>query len=182
LPNARLTLIEGCRVTPSTALTSKPVVGPSGADLTRSCVARPDKVLLHEICTVEMRRSHSKPERGSRATRWAAAVGLWFCVPAAHAQQVVQGVVDGLVDPVVAYQASLLLEGQEGVQMARFDVHTRNMLLRVTPTCTLDRGALNILLAPMGLHARCVQRRATMPQPFRHIDPATCTNLPQQTR
>jgi hypothetical protein len=107
---------------------------------------------------------------------------LVLCSTQARAQQLVQAVVDGLVDPLVAREASVLLEQQDGVLMARFDVPTRNMMLRVTPACTLNRGTLNTMLAPLGLHARCMQRLATMPQPFRHIDPDNCNDLPQQAR
>jgi len=96
------------------------------------------------------------------------------------AQHLVQAAVDGLQDPLVAYEATLLLEQQEGVLMARFDVRTQNMMLRVTPNCQLDRATLNALLAPLALHARCLVRRTALSQPFRHIDPAACTPIPQQ--
>jgi len=100
----------------------------------------------------------------------------------ANAQHLVRSVVDGLVDPVIAREAALLLEQQDGVRMARFDVHTRNMMLRVDASCTLNRSTLNTLLAPLGLQVRCLRRSAGMSEPFRHVDPDQCADPLEQEK
>lgn len=92
-----------------------------------------------------------------------------------RAQHLLQAALDGLGDPVVAREAGLLVGQQEGVLMARFDVHTRNMMLRVTSSCTLDQGTLNAMLAPLGVRTRCLRRMDASSEPFRHIDPDRCT-------
>lgn len=114
--------------------------------------------------------------------RCVACAALLLCTAHVRAQHLVQAAVDGLVDPVVAHEAGMILELQDGVLMARFDVHTRNMMLRVDPSCGLDRSTLNALLAPLGLHARCLRRTTSMSEPFRHVDPDHCAEPLQQEK
>ncbi|MCU0320314.1 MAG: hypothetical protein MUE88_09595 [Flavobacteriales bacterium] len=90
------------------------------------------------------------------------------------AQHLVQGVVDGLQDPMVAREASLLLQQQPGILMARFDVPTRNMMLHVVAEHALDLSALNSSLAALGLQVRCFQRRPAHQARFQHLDPDDC--------
>ena len=99
-----------------------------------------------------------------------------------HAQHLVQGVVDGLQDPLVAREASLLVEQQEGVLMARFDVRTRNLMLHVAPASAVSSDLLNQWLAPLGLQVRCLIRRDAREQPFRHLDADRCDEPPLHTR
>ena len=104
---------------------------------------------------------------------------------AAHAQQTtlhqLQGVVVGLQDPQLARQLSLLVNGQDGVVVSRFDVHTQNLMVQMHPSCALDHATLNALLEPYGVRVRCVTRSELGTGPFRHLDPETCRE-PSQTR
>ncbi|MFN3874339.1 MAG: hypothetical protein ACK4L7_00305 [Flavobacteriales bacterium] len=100
----------------------------------------------------------------------------------ANGQHVVQAVVDGLSSPQVARQAGLLLQGQEGVLMARLDVPTRNMMLHVSERFALDRDAINTLLAPLGITARCFERRDARERPYQHLDPLRCGTQPEIDR
>lgn len=100
----------------------------------------------------------------------------------ACAQDLVQGVVDGLPDPALAREASLLVEQQPGVVMARFDVRTRNMMLHVNEDCGIDQDSLNGLLLPLGIQVRCYQRRDARERAFQHIDPQRCSDQPLITR
>jgi hypothetical protein len=99
-------------------------------------------------------------------------VGVWG--GEAKGQDLVQAALDGLVDPVIAGDANLLLQQHPGVEMARFDVPTRNMMLHVDRACVLDLDTLNALLLPLGIRARCFVRRDAQAHPFRYIDPDAC--------
>jgi hypothetical protein len=92
-----------------------------------------------------------------------------------------QAVVTGLQDPQQARQLSLLLDEQAGVVISRLDVHTRNLMAQVHPSCSLDHASLNALLAPYGVRVRCVTRSVVGAAPFQHLDPATCRE-PDQSR
>lgn len=107
----------------------------------------------------------------------ALALGAW-----AQGQHLVQAVLDGLTDPQVARQASLLLQEQEGVLMARLDVPTRNLMLHVAERSALDLPALNALLQPFGITARCYERGPARGKPFRHLDPQRCGAQPAMDR
>ena len=99
-----------------------------------------------------------------------------------HGQDLVQGAVDGLSDPQTARAATILVQQQPGVIMARFDVPTKNMMLHVSPDCAIDKAALNIWLAPLGISVRCYGRRDVREAPFRHIDPLRCGHVQLQVR
>ena len=101
-----------------------------------------------------------------------------LCGFGGRAQDLVQGAVDGLTDPVVAREASVMVQQQSGVLMARFDVRSRNMMLHVTPECVIDATALNTLLSPLGLQVRCFSRRDASEGPFRHVDAGHCGDPP----
>jgi len=58
--------------------------------------------------------------------------------------------------------------------MARFDVHTRNMMLHVQENSTLSKDQINALLVPLGIQLRCYSRRAASAAPFRHVDADRC--------
>lgn len=106
---------------------------------------------------------------------------LTVVVPA-HGQHLVQGAIDGLADPMVAREASMMVQQQEGVIMARFDVNTSNMMLHVSPACRLNAESLNALLQPLGIHVRCFSRRDAREGPFRHIDTIRCSDPPAPVR
>ena len=97
-------------------------------------------------------------------------------------QDLVQGALDGLNDPQTARAATILVQEQPGVMMARFDVPTKNMMLHVSPDCAIDRAALNAWLAPLGITVRCYARRDVREAPFRHIDPLRCGQVQLQVR
>lgn len=107
--------------------------------------------------------------------------GLALCA-CARAQHLVQAVTDGLSDPVVAREASQLVQQQPGVLMARFDVRTRNMMLHVAEDCALNAVSLNALLLPLGIQLRCYQRRAARQGPFRHLEATRCADHPALNR
>lgn len=100
----------------------------------------------------------------------------------ACAQHLVQAVTDGLSDPVVAREASLQVEQQPGVLMARFDVRTRNVMLHVAEDCTVSAASLNALLLPLGVQLRCYQRRDAREGVFRHMEATRCTDHPTISR
>jgi hypothetical protein len=100
----------------------------------------------------------------------------------ARGQHLVQAVTDGLSDPVVAREASQLVQQQPGVLMARFDVRTRNVMLHVAEDCTLNASSLNALLLPLGVQLRCYQRRDAREGVFRHLESARCTDHPTLNR
>lgn len=89
-------------------------------------------------------------------------------------QHLVQGVVDGLDDAQVAFTASTLVKQQPGVLVARFDVPTKNIMLRMEPSCAIDQASLNGLLDHLGIRVRCFTRREARDQPFRHLEPMRC--------
>jgi hypothetical protein len=102
--------------------------------------------------------------------------------PCASAQpsagpHLVQAIVEGLTSPEQAAEVGQLVSEQAGVRMSRFDVHTRNMMLHVDPSCTLDRTGLADLLAPFGITLRCYIRRPAAAAPFQHLDPGQCGTL-----
>lgn len=90
------------------------------------------------------------------------------------AQDLVQAAVDGLQDAQHARTASLLLEQQPDVLMARFDLRTRNMMLHVAESATINKNQINALLAPLGVQIRCYGRNAVRETPFRHVNADDC--------
>jgi hypothetical protein len=97
-------------------------------------------------------------------------------------QDLVQGAVDGLTSPQLAREASIALEQQEGVLMARFDSHTRNMMLHVSPAMAIDAAMINGWLSGLDVRVRCFSRRAAREGPFRHIDAERCGGNPTPER
>lgn len=123
--------------------------------------------------------------KGLWRARFAALVvvaGASLATHRACGQDLVQAAVDGLTDAQVAHEASLIVEQQEGVIMARFDVHTRNMMLHVTPACTIDPIVINQLLSELDIRVRCFARRDARATPFRHIDADRCGGNPTPER
>lgn len=113
-----------------------------------------------------------------------AAVVFLVSLPTSHAkgQDLMQAAVDGLTDPLMAREASVIVQQHPGVIMARFDVRTRNMMLHVLPSCVLDVATLNVMLQPLGIQARCFTRGDSRSGPFRHIDPNRCGDQPEPAR
>lgn len=99
---------------------------------------------------------------------------LFGSLSKATAQDLVQAAVDGLMDGQHAHDASQLIQQRPDVLMARFDVHTRNMMLHVQENSTLSKDQINALLAPLGVQLRCYSRRAASAAPFRHVDADRC--------
>jgi hypothetical protein len=92
----------------------------------------------------------------------------------AAAQDLVQAAVDGLQDAQHARTASQLIQQQPEVLMARFDVRTRNMMLHVSESASINRNQISALLAPLGLQVRCYSRSAARETPFRHVNAEEC--------
>jgi len=111
-----------------------------------------------------------------------AAFGAVAISTSAGAQHLVQAVTDGLSDPVVAREASLLVQQQPGVLMARFDVRTRNVMMHVAEDCALNAASLNALLLPLGIQIRCYQRRDAREGAFRHLEATRCSDHPALNR
>jgi len=104
----------------------------------------------------------------------------------AHAQNseqhLLQAAVDGLRNAHHAEQASNVLRDQQGVLMARFDPHTRNMMLHVDAELAIDRHTINGLLQETGISVRCLKREVVGAAPFRHVDADNCRDLVPASR
>jgi hypothetical protein len=94
----------------------------------------------------------------------------------------VQAAVDGLRNAHHSEQAAQLLRSAKGIHMARFDQHTRNMMLHVDAGLVMDRADINELLEPIGVSVRCLQREALGASPFRHVNADDCPDLVPTTR
>jgi hypothetical protein len=94
----------------------------------------------------------------------------------------VQAIVDGLRNAHHAEQAAQLLRSTKGVHMARFDQHTRNMMLHVDADLVLDRGDINELLGAINVSVRCLRREPVGASPFRHVNADDCQDLAPTTR
>ncbi len=86
----------------------------------------------------------------------------------------VQAIVEGTRTPQHAHAAAIVLRQQPGVVMCRVDHNTRNLLMHVTPDCTLSGNTMQDLLAPLQMSLRCYERRPLVPGSFRHLDPRDC--------
>ncbi len=94
----------------------------------------------------------------------------------------IQAAVHGLHNAHHAEQAAQMLRTTKGVRMARFDQHTRNMMLHVDAGLVLDRGMINDLLEPIGVSVRCLQREPVGSTPFRHVNADDCQDLAPTAR
>ncbi|MBK7945365.1 MAG: hypothetical protein IPJ85_08685 [Flavobacteriales bacterium] len=99
-----------------------------------------------------------------------------------RSQHLVQAAVDGITDAHHAREASLIMQQQDGVLMARFDALTRNMMLHVSPSSAIDAAAINGLLANLNIRIRCFSRKDSREGPFRHIDAERCSDNPMPER
>lgn len=95
--------------------------------------------------------------------------------PAVHR---IQGVVGSLRTSRQAHEIDLLLRAQAGVRMSRTDYNSRNIVLEVTPDCTLSESQLSAILAQHNLTLSCFQRRIGDQAPFALLDPRACTDHP----
>ena len=127
----------------------------------------------------------------SYSRQWSAAVLkmalVVICVitfsPASHAQvEQIQAVITGIVSSQHAAEINAVLAAQPNVVMSRTDKHTKNLLIHALPECTLDLAAINALIQPFGVSARCFKREPLVHGQFRHLDPQTCSGVPVQTR
>lgn len=70
----------------------------------------------------------------------------------------IQAVVDGQLTGYSARSISDHLAARPGVRLCRVDVHSRNLLLSVDPSCQLSQQAIERFFAIHGLHLRCYSR------------------------
>ena len=114
------------------------------------------------------------------------ALGL-LCVisfpSAGHAQvEQIQAVITGIVSPQHAAEINAVLAAQPNVVMSRTDMHTKNLLIHALPECTLNLAAINTLIQPFGVVARCFKRGPLVHGEFKHLDPQTCSGVPVLVR
>lgn len=87
----------------------------------------------------------------------------------------IQAVITGIVSPQHAAQINAVLAVQPNVVMSRTDMHTKNLLIHALPACRLDLAAINSLIQPFGVSARCFKREPLVPGgQFKHLDPQAC--------
>lgn len=95
----------------------------------------------------------------------------------------IQAVITGITSSQHASEINAVLAAQPNVMMSRTDVHTKNLLIHALPDCALDLNALNALIQPFGVGARCFKREPLVQGvPFKHLDPQTCGESPVETR
>ena len=95
----------------------------------------------------------------------------------------IQAVITGITSSQHASEINAVLAAQPKVMMSRTDVHTKNLLIHALPECTLDLNALNALIQPFGVDARCFKREPLVQGvPFKHLDPQKCSDGPVLTR
>lgn len=103
--------------------------------------------------------------------------------PASHAQlEQIQAVITGIVSRQHAAEINAVLAAQPNVVMSRTDMHTKNLLIHALPECTLDLAALNSLIQPFGVGARCFKREPLVYGQFKHLDPQECSGGPVLVR
>ena len=96
--------------------------------------------------------------------------------PDSNAQvEQIQAVITGIVSPQHAAEINAVLAAQPNVVMSRTDMHTKNLLIHALPECTLDLAAINTLIQPFGVGARCFKREPLVYGQFRHLDPQACS-------
>lgn len=83
---------------------------------------------------------------------------------------------NGIEEVERARQARSLVSAMPGVLMARFDRHTMNMMLHVTPEADIDAEAINAVLMPHGMSIRCYIRQVAGVVPFVHVDVDRCSD------
>ena len=90
----------------------------------------------------------------------------------------VQAVISGLRTP----QEALMVDRQLGhvpcVLLTRTDLHTSNLYMLVRASSPDQEEAVRASLARMGLHLGCWTRTPRIGEPFTHLDPARCDELP----
>lgn len=94
----------------------------------------------------------------------------------------IQAVIAGIVSPQHAAEINAVLAAQPNVVMSRTDMHSKNLLIHALPECTLDVAAINALIHPFGVNARCFKRERLVPGQFKHLDPQSCGSGPIQNR
>lgn len=104
--------------------------------------------------------------------------------PCASAQEVavteqVQAVIAGLRTPQEALMVDRHLRHVPGVLLTRTDLHTSNLYMLVRADSPDQEEAVRASLERMGLHLGCWTRAPRNGEPFMHLDPARCDELPQ---
>lgn len=104
--------------------------------------------------------------------------------PAGRCQvQQIQAVITGIVSPQHAAEINAVLAAQPNVVMSRTDMYTQNLLIQALPECTLNLAAINTLIQPFGVSARCFKREPLVyGGQFKHLDPQACSCGPALNR
>lgn len=97
----------------------------------------------------------------------------------ASATEQVQAVITGLRTPQEALQVDRHLGHIPGVLLTRTDLHTSNLYMLVRAESPDQEVAARAALDQMGLHLGCWRRTPRNGEPFVHLDPAHCNDLPQ---
>ena len=108
---------------------------------------------------------------------------LGLCVQPALAQDAasvdqVQAVIRGLRTPQEAFMVDKHLGHIPGVLLTRTDQHTSNLYMLVRADSPDQQQAVRAALVKMGLHLGCWTRTPRNGEPFTHLDPDRCDELP----
>lgn len=90
----------------------------------------------------------------------------------------VQAVINGLRTPQEALMVDRHLGHIPGVLLTRTDLHTSNLYMLVRADSPDQEEAVRATLERMGLHLGCWTRTPRNGEPFAHLDPARCNELP----
>lgn len=90
----------------------------------------------------------------------------------------VQAIISGLRTPQEALNVDRHLGHIPGVLLTRTDLHTNNLFMLVEPESADQEQAVRASLRQLGLRLGCWTRAARSDQPFKHLDPARCDEIP----
>ncbi len=122
---------------------------------------------------------------GSRGWLWTWGIALLSVLSQrataqeATATEQVQAVISGLRTPQEALMVDKHLGHIPGVLLTRTDLHTSNLYMLVRVGSADQQEAVRAALGRMGLHLGCWTRTPRNGEPFTHLDPDRCDELPQ---
>lgn len=100
------------------------------------------------------------------------------CAQEVPVTEQVQAVITGLRTPQEALMVDRHLGHIPGVLLTRTDLHTSNLYMLVRVGSPDQEEAVRATLERMGLHLGCWTRAPLNGEPFTHLDPARCDELP----
>lgn len=95
-----------------------------------------------------------------------------------NAVEQVQAVISGLRTAQGALNVDQHLGHIPGVLLTRTDLHTSNLYMLVRADSPDQEEAVRAALQRMGLHMGCWTRAPRNGEPFMHLDPDRCDELP----